>query len=83
MQAKLAAEKAAQEKAQQRAAAAAAAQSASPDPVYNEAAARIVAEEKEARGKLPAYPGLDKYKLILKMGESVTLQQWHHLIMEC
>lgn len=65
MQTKLAAEKAAQEKAQK------VAQAKAADPVYNEAAARIVAEEREARGKLPEYPGLDKYKLILKMGEYV------------
>ena len=64
MQTKLAAEKAGQEKAQR-----AAAQAASVEPIYNEAAARIVAEEKEAKGKLPNYPGLEKYKLILKMGE--------------
>ncbi|BFZ64740.1 MAPK-activated protein kinase Srk1 [Saitoella coloradoensis] len=37
---------------------------------YDEAAARIVAEEREARGKLPRYPLLDeKYKLIEKMGD--------------
>jgi hypothetical protein len=42
---------------------------AAADPVYNEAAARIVAEEREAKGKLPNYPGLEKYNLVVKMGE--------------
>lgn len=63
MQTKLAAETAAQDRAQK------VVQAKAADPIYNEAAARIVAEEREAKGKLPAYPGLDKYKLILKMGE--------------
>lgn len=63
MQAKLAAERAAQEKAQK------AAQAKAPEPVFNEAAARMVAEENEAKGKLPNYPGLEKYRLVLKMGE--------------
>lgn len=63
MQTKLAAERAAQEKAQQ------AAQARTVEPAINEAAARIVAEENEARGKLPMYPGLEQYKLVLKMGE--------------
>ena len=31
--------------------------------------ARIVAEEREAKGKLPQYPGLDRYQLIEKMGD--------------
>lgn len=44
-------------------------QSKAADPVLNEAAARIVAEEREAKGKLPNYPGLENYKLVLKMGE--------------
>ncbi|KAF2151650.1 hypothetical protein K461DRAFT_154635 [Myriangium duriaei CBS 260.36] len=30
---------------------------------------RIVAEEREAKGKLPRYPGLDRYQLIEKMGD--------------
>lgn len=66
MQVKLAAEKSQQEKA---ARAAAAPKPAAAEPVYNEAVARIVAEEKEAKGKLPSYPGLDRYQLISKMGE--------------
>jgi serine/threonine-protein kinase RCK2 len=37
----------------------------------NEAAARIVAEEREARGRLPRYPGLERFKLLDKMGEYV------------
>lgn len=63
MQTKLAAETAAQERAQK------VVQAKAADPVFNEAAARIVAEEREAKGKLPAYPGLEKYKLVVKMGE--------------
>jgi len=35
----------------------------------NEAAARIVAEEREARSRLPRYPGLERFKLLDKMGE--------------
>lgn len=30
---------------------------------------RIVAEEREAKGKLPKYPGLERYQLIEKMGD--------------
>lgn len=30
---------------------------------------RIVAEERESKGKLPRYPGLDRYTLIAKMGD--------------
>lgn len=31
--------------------------------------ARIVAEEKESKGKLPKYPGLERFQLIEKMGD--------------
>lgn len=30
---------------------------------------RIVAEEREAKGKLPKYPGLERWKLVEKMGD--------------
>ena len=30
---------------------------------------RIVAEERESKGKLPRYPGLDRFRLIEKMGD--------------
>lgn len=30
---------------------------------------RIIAEEREAKGKLPSYPGLERYTLIEKMGD--------------
>ena len=30
---------------------------------------RIVAEERESKGKLPRYPGLERYRLIEKMGD--------------
>jgi len=30
---------------------------------------QIVAEEREEKGKLPVYPGLERYQLIEKMGE--------------
>ncbi|KAF9969435.1 hypothetical protein BGZ65_011951, partial [Modicella reniformis] len=33
-----------------------------------EAASRIVAEEKQQKSKMPVYPGLERYKLIEKMG---------------
>lgn len=31
--------------------------------------ARIIAEEKESKGKLPKYPGLERYTLLEKMGD--------------
>jgi len=34
-----------------------------------EALERIVAEEREAKGKLPKYPGLERWQLIEKMGD--------------
>ncbi|KAG0356266.1 hypothetical protein BGZ54_000781 [Gamsiella multidivaricata] len=34
-----------------------------------EAASRIVAEEKQQKSKMPVYPGLERYKLIEKMGD--------------
>lgn len=34
-----------------------------------EALARIVAEENEAKGKLPRYPGLERWRLLEKMGD--------------
>lgn len=37
--------------------------------VDKEVLERIVAEEREAKGKLPKYPGLDRYQLIEKMGD--------------
>jgi hypothetical protein len=37
--------------------------------VDHEDLARIVAEENESKGKLPRYPGLERWKLIEKMGD--------------
>ncbi|GAM85415.1 hypothetical protein ANO11243_034220 [Dothideomycetidae sp. 11243] len=37
--------------------------------VDKEVLERIVAEEREAKGKLPRYPGLERYQLIEKMGD--------------
>ncbi|KAK9369108.1 kinase-like domain-containing protein [Lipomyces kononenkoae] len=37
--------------------------------VFNDAIARIVAEENEQRSKLPTYPGLDRWVLLEKMGD--------------
>ncbi|KAF9546323.1 hypothetical protein EC957_009812 [Mortierella hygrophila] len=34
-----------------------------------EAASRIVAEEKHQKSKMPVYPGLERYRLVEKMGE--------------
>ncbi|KAG0255869.1 hypothetical protein DFQ27_006010 [Actinomortierella ambigua] len=34
-----------------------------------EAASRIVAEEKEQKSKMPVYPGLERYRLLEKMGD--------------
>ncbi|KAF9323075.1 hypothetical protein BG006_001774 [Podila minutissima] len=34
-----------------------------------EAASRIVAEEKQAKSKMPVYPGLERYRLVEKMGD--------------
>jgi hypothetical protein len=36
-----------------------------------EAAARMVEEEREAKKKIPSYAGLERYKLLSKMGEYV------------
>lgn len=36
-----------------------------------EAAARLVEEEREAKKRIPNYPGLERYKLLCKMGEYV------------
>lgn len=38
-----------------------------------EAAARMVEEEREAKKKIPSYAGLERYKLLSKMGEYVKL----------
>jgi hypothetical protein len=40
-----------------------------PQGEFNEAAARIVAEEREARNRFPRYLGLERFKLVEKMGE--------------
>ncbi|KAF2439857.1 hypothetical protein P171DRAFT_113884 [Karstenula rhodostoma CBS 690.94] len=45
---------------------AAAAKNRDIDPTVLE---RIVAEEREAKGKLPKYPGLERWKLVEKMGD--------------
>ena len=37
--------------------------------VHDEELARIVAEENESKGKLPRYPGLERWHLIEKMGD--------------
>jgi hypothetical protein len=37
--------------------------------VDQEELARIVAEERESKGKLPKYPGLERWRLIEKMGD--------------
>ena len=38
-------------------------------PKYKEEVEQIVQEEREAKGKLPVYKGLENYKLVEKMGE--------------
>lgn len=38
-----------------------------------EIAEYIVKEEREAKSKLPQYPGLEQFKLIEKMGEYVVI----------
>lgn len=48
---------------------------ANPPPVqtpYAKEAEMIVKEEREAKGKLPVYQGLERFKLLEKMGESVA-----------
>lgn len=37
--------------------------------IDQEELARIVAEERESKGKLPKYPGLERWQLIEKMGD--------------
>lgn len=56
----------AQQKAQQKAQAQGAGKDGKVDPDVLE---RIVAEERESKGKLPRYPGLERYTLIEKMGD--------------
>jgi len=34
-----------------------------------EAASKIVAEERQQKNKMPVYPGLERYRLVEKMGE--------------
>ncbi|KAG0239291.1 hypothetical protein BGX31_002856 [Mortierella sp. GBA43] len=50
-------------------AAAAAASAVNPNSTNTEAASRIVAEELQQKSKMPAYPGLDRYRLVEKMGD--------------
>lgn len=38
-------------------------------PGHREAAEMIVNEEREAKSKMPVYPGLENFKLLDKMGE--------------
>ena len=38
-------------------------------PKYKEQVEQIVQEEREAKGKMPVYKGLENYKLVEKMGE--------------
>lgn len=61
-----AAERAADQKQKQQKAQAADRQAAQYEPDVLE---RIVAEERESKGKLPKYPGLERYQLIEKMGD--------------
>ena len=42
-------------------------------PNYRREAELIVQEENEAKSKMPTYKGLEKYKLLEKMGECVHL----------
>lgn len=46
-----------------------AAAAANPNSTNTEAASRIVAEELQQKSKMPVYPGLERYKLVEKMGE--------------
>lgn len=57
---------AAGDKHKQHAAAAASTKTRDIDPTVLE---RIVAEEREAKGKLPKYPGLERWTLVEKMGD--------------
>ena len=43
--------------------------SAAKSKVDKEELARIVAEENESKGKLPRYPGLERWQLVEKMGD--------------
>lgn len=50
--------------------------------VNDEILARIVAEEKENKGKLPSYPGLGRYKLLEKMGDGAFSNVYRALDLE-
>ncbi len=43
-------------------------------PPANEMVKTLVNEEREAKSKLPTYKGLENFKLLEKMGESVFFQ---------
>jgi len=50
--------------------------------VNDDILARIVAEEKENKGKLPSYPGLQRYKLLEKMGDGAFSNVYRALDLE-
>ena len=54
---------------QQDIAAGAAAANFNHNSANTEAASRIVAEERHQKSKMPNYPGLERYRLVEKMGE--------------
>ncbi|KAG0223790.1 hypothetical protein BGW41_005359 [Actinomortierella wolfii] len=58
-----------QSQPQENTSSAAAAAAAAAPTTTTEAASRIVAEEKEQKSKMPVYPGLERYRLLEKMGD--------------
>jgi len=57
-------------------------ESQKPQKVNDDILARLVAEEKENKGKLPSYPGLQRYKLIEKMGDGAFSNVYRALDLE-
>lgn len=45
-------------------------------PPAHEIALSLVNEEREAKAKMPTYKGLENFKLLEKMGESVFFGRW-------
>lgn len=49
-------------------------------PPAHEIAKTLVSEEREAKSKLPIYKGLENFKLLQKMGESVLFSAFSPVI---
>lgn len=55
----------------------------SPPASYQKEAEIIVQEERQAKSKMPVYKGLERFKLLDKMGEYVSLADFHRPLFTC